>query len=311
MRQRLLTAPYLFAYYVWRFLWPVPLCIIPEVESLSRIGVAFVESLVITTAFIALWIVMARRQRWVLPAGLWIAATFAPVSNIYPIVNLWAERFYYIIGAGTAAIAVAAVGALWEWLSGRLGPRAGNLTRKSAPMIGWALLGLLLCAALLVDIRRILECRTSLSLWRATVRCAPTNATALSSLAIYELEADNFVQADMFAREAQLHGDWSYRPNFILGTSAFRQEKWDRAIEYFEKALAVPPPSLASRAQLTRMLATAYLKTARRDLARKTLEGEIQWNPQDEHARQLLQQIETRRDDSASSSPGQSAQPTP
>jgi len=304
MRQRFLTAPYLFAYYVRRFLWPTPLCIVPEVESLSNAGTVFFESLVVVGAVVALWIVVMRRQRWVLPAGLWIAATFAPVSNIYPIVNLWAERFYYVVGVGTSAIAVAAAGTLWEWFAGQLELRSGNFARKSFVSVGWALVGLLACAAAVTDVGRILECRTSLSLWRATVRCAPTNKTALSSLAIYELEAGNFVQAEMFAREAELRGDWPYRVNYILATSAFRQGKWDRAIEYLEKALAVPSPSPTSRAALARMLATAYLKTDRRDLARKTLEWALEWNPQDEDAQKLLQQVETKHDNGVSTEKG-------
>jgi len=303
LKERLLTAPYLFAYYVRRFLWPTPLCIIHEIEALRGIGPTFYISLLVSGAIAALWIGLAQREKWVWLVGLWLLATFAPVANIYQIVNLWAERFYYVVGVGMSAIFVAGLGALWD----RLSKRMETNRRFAFAIIIWILVGLLAWMAALCDLKRILECRTSLLLWRTTVRCVPTNGSALTTLAIYELEAGNIPRAEQIALEAAQHDGGEYRVNFILGQAAFRRQKWDEAMAYFEKALTVPPPSLRSRAELVLSLAHSYLKAGQSAKAATLLHQAIEQDPENRTLHDLLRQIEPKSQDSVSTSPAVSA----
>jgi len=299
LKERLLTAPYLFAYYVRKFLWPFPLCVIHEIEPLKAIGPAFYSSLIVAGIVAALVVVLAWRGKWVWLVGLWVVATFAPVSNVYQIINLWAERFYYVVGVGSAAILVAAGQAIWTFVS--------NSTRPSRQfalaVLGWILIGLLAWGAAICDLKRILDCRTSLSLWRVTARCAPNNGTVLASLAVYEINAGNFKRAEEIALRAEAQGGGVYRFNYILGQAALRQQQWDKAVVYFEKALTVPPPSERSRSELVVSLSGAYLKTGQTDKALSLLRQGAQWDPQNTRLKGLLQKIETKPGDGASTPP--------
>jgi len=290
--QRLLTAPYLFAYYLRRFLWPVPLCIIHEVEPLQAAGAAFWGALLAAAAFAALWIGISRRQSWLWAAGLWAGATFAPVANLYPIANLWAERFYYSVNVGTAAVAVAAVGAGWAFLRDRAGPER----RRAMKVFAAVLIAVVAWAAAVYDVARVLECRSSLSLWRATARRVPTNGVALKTLAIYELEAGNYARAEKLARQAEgREGGGVYAANYILGQSAMRQKDWNRAIAHFRKALSVPPPSAASRTSLLLSLASAYLRIGRADRAAAIAREVLRTDPTNRAAQHLLGAAKRRR----------------
>jgi tetratricopeptide (TPR) repeat protein len=304
LKQRLITAPYLFAYYVRRFFWPAPLSIIHEVAELKEIGPAFHTSLFIIGAVTLVWIAVALREKWLWLAGLWVIASFAPVANVYQIVNLWAERFYYAVGIGTAAIVVAGIGALWDFLSKRIEPNR----RFAFAAIAWLLVILVVWAAAVYDLIRVSECRTSLSLWRATVRCVPTNGTALATLAIAELEAGDSDRAEQFAREAEQYGGGVYRANYILGQVAFRRQKWDKAIEHFEKALTVPPPSISSRTTLVLCLTQSYLNVGQPQRAATLLRQGIEWDSENRALRDLLRKIETKPQDTTSTSPAVEAE---
>lgn len=300
LKQRLITAPYLFAYYVRRFIWPPPLCITPTIEPLRTIGPVFCLSVLVAAAFVALWLELARREPWLLLAGLWVGAVFVPVANVYQIVNLWAERFYYSVGVGTSAIAVAGVGALCNYF----GQRMAN-TRRLALTIGvWIAVGFVVWVAAIYDLRRIRECRTTLSLWRATVRSAPTSGAALRTLAIAELEAGNLDRAEELVSEAEKHGGGGvYQSNFILGEADFRRGNWKEAVEHFNLALAGEPPSIASRTSLMMELARAYRKLGENARAAATLRQAIEWDPENRSLRGFLLQIETKPNDAPSTPP--------
>lgn len=288
LARRFLTAPYLFAYYVARFLWPTPLSIIHEIEALHRVGADFVLSAIVATAYLGVWIALSVRRPWLWIAGLWAVAAFAPVSNVYQIVNLWAERFYYSVNVGTSAIAAAGASAVWLAAWRRWAP-PGSLAPKAA---GWCLVGLLAWWAAVCDIARILECRTSLMLWRATVRCAPTNGVALKTLAKYELDARNFERAEQYAREAEhREGGGVFAANYILGESAYRQRDYERAIRHFEKARTVPPPSERTVVSLLLRLARSYVKVGRRDRAAESLHEALRWDPNNRAVLKMLEEI--------------------
>jgi len=296
--QRIATAPHLFTYYIQQFLWPTPLCVIHDVKALSATGPAFYVSLSVAAGFVALWIGLALRAPWVWLAGLWVGATFAPVSNLHQIINLWAERYYYSVNLGTSAIAVAAIGAGWALLARRVAEQR----RRVLAIAGWVLVGLLAWWAALCDLGRILECQTSLSFWRATVRHVPTHGNALVSLAIYELEAGNLSRAERLAHEAEQRG-WVYQGNYILGIAAYRQKDWGQAIAHFENALNGVPASITHRTGLMETLARSYLKVGQPDRAAATLRRALDWDPRSpaaQKARNLLRQIEPKQADAPS-----------
>ncbi len=297
LAHRLATAPYLFAYYLRKFVWPYPLCIISEIEGLRDFGTAFQISLAAVAAFLAVWLIIGWRQPWLWPAGLWAGAAFAPVSNLYPIINLWAERFYYSVGVGTAAIAVAGAMEGWTILARRLAPPQ----RHSAAVTVWIVLIVAAWAAVLTDFVRVLECRTSLSLWRRTVRTVPTSGTALSTLAKYELDAGNYDRVEALTDAMQRHDPWVFRVHWILGENAFRQQKWSEAIGHFEKAVSVPTPAPGDEIPAAVGLIRSYLQLERRDLAKSVLEKLMRQYPKDVRLMELQRQIEPAGDDSLSS----------
>jgi len=286
--QRVLTAPYLFAYYLGRFVWPLPLCIIHEVDPLEGIGTAFILSLVAVGVSGAIWIVLAVRARWLWPAGLWAAAAFAPVSNLYPIVNLWAERFYYSVGVGAAAIAVGAAVAAWGFLV----PRRPQ-SRRGLAVAGFGAVVFLGGMAAVCDAIRGLECRTALGLWRATVRRVPDSGFALIDLAVCEIEAGNFDRAiDAATRAEPLPGGGTYRSAYVAGQAYFRQGLWREAIAHFERALPHDPPSIENQANLLALLATACFETGQRVVAADRMQHALKLDPQNPAARRLQRRLE-------------------
>ncbi|MCX8036944.1 MAG: tetratricopeptide repeat protein, partial [Candidatus Sumerlaeia bacterium] len=219
------------------------------------------------------------------------------VSNLYPIVNLWAERFYYSVGVGTAAIAVAGAMNCWAVLARRMVPAR----RQSALTTVWIVLIVAAWAAALTDFVRILECRTSLSLWRRTVRTVPTSGTALSTLAKYELDAGNYDRVEALAEAMQRHDPWVFRVHWILGENAFRQQKWSEAVAHFEKAVSVPPPAPGDEIPAALALIRSYLQLGRRDLAQSVLARFMQQYPKNPSLLELQRRIKAARDDSPSS----------
>jgi tetratricopeptide (TPR) repeat protein len=316
-KQRAITAPYLFAYSLRRFLWPPPLCIIPPIEPLKAVGFVFSLSVLLTAAFIILWIVLAQREKWLWFAGLWMGAAFAPVSNLYPIANLWAERFYYSVGVGTAAIAVVGVGVLWEHLARRF---AGS-RRLAFTIAGWTAVGFLAWLAAMYDLGRILECRTSLRLWRATVRRAPTSIDALRSCAIYEIEGGNFDRARWLMSEAEQHGEAAYRIRYVRAQADFREKKWESAIEQFEKALAEGEAALAdsppfiqrqiNQIKMSSLMASsyAYREVGKPKEEEAALRKVLDLDPENPMAQKRLKQLETKTKDTPTTHPIPSISP--
>lgn len=288
MAQRALTVPVLFGKYLWRFVWPPPLCVLSDFEPVEEIGRAFYVATTAVALFVAIWVGLSVRRPWLWLAGFWIGATFAPVSNLYPIINLWAERFYYSINLGTAAIAVAAIGGVWDFAARRLDPPV----RRKAVVAGWTIAGGLIFLAMLCDNIRVMECRNSLTLWRATYRVLPDNGIAVRNLARAELNAGNFTKAEKLALEAEpLEGGGTWAANYIIGRSAYLQKDWPRAILYYEKALSVPAPSDALQAGLYRSIGDAYLRNGDKEKAIQHIRAALEWDPENPTARKLLRQL--------------------
>lgn len=294
LKQRIATAPYLFTYYVRRFFWPGPLCIIHDIQPLSGMGGAFNSSVVIIVVLAAVWVALAWRESWLLLPGFWIAATFAPVCNLYEIANYWAERFYYSVSLGSAAIAVVAVGTVWQF-----GCRGMDESRRrKLPVVGWIAFGILAWVAALYDIARISTCSTPLKLWRATVRTIPENGYALITLANAELEAGNYDEVVILAQKAESReGGGAYRANAILGRAAFKQKKWREAIAYLEKAVLITPPSIAHQTMLACYLADAHVQTGSRERAIAILREAQKQDPRSSAVRERLRRLGALSDD--------------
>jgi tetratricopeptide (TPR) repeat protein len=286
---RIWTAPHLFAYYLGRFLWPMPLSIVHEVEPIRAAGPAFYKALTICGLFLLLWVMLSLRRPWLWLAGLWAGATFLPVSNLYPIANYWAERFYYAVNIGTAAVAVAAVSAAFVFV----GPRIADPHRRKVALAGWVLAGGLIWLAAMYDFVRVLESRTPLALWRSTVRVVPESGVALRNLALREINEKNYARGEELARKAEnLEGGGTYAANYILGLSAYSQGQWKRAIDYFEKARPIEPPSVENQVNLLRMQADCFVKLNQERTALLRLGEALEWDPNDAVAQQMMEHIQ-------------------
>jgi hypothetical protein len=294
--QRLATAPWLFAYYIRRFVWPMPLCIIHDFEPLRAMGPAFYLAMLVVIAVAAAWIALSWKEPWLWLAGLWIAATFASVANIYQIVNLWAERFYYSVNIGMAAIAVAGVVRLWHECAARLEPSR----RPVLPLVGWTAGILLLWIAAFLGVVRVNATRDSLSLWRQTVRCAPRHGTAQATLAIEELKAGNLAEAERVARESLKHGGGEYRVNYILGQIAMRRKDYRQAAEHFEAARKIEPPSIEHYIALHVALAQAYQAGGRSEKAIPVLLDALEIAPENETLGAWLNKLQLQPKDAPS-----------
>jgi tetratricopeptide (TPR) repeat protein len=180
------TAPGLFAQYLKLLVAPWPLCADRIVAPVSTpVSFAFMLPLALAVALAALGL-LARRRAPLVALGIgWLFIAFAPVSNLIPLFNPFADRYAYAMIPGFAALAAA------------LPP--------SDPIVRRGLIAMAVVYVLLLQLR-LPDWRNDETLWAATLRVEPRSARAHTGLGLAALaRGDTEAAAGFFARADALN----------------------------------------------------------------------------------------------------------
>ncbi len=176
--------------------------------------------------WIVAWIIVARRSRWALFAGLWFLIALAPVLQLVPHPTLRADRYLYVASLGifwTAALAVQR----WKWWP---------------QLTAIALLG--------VTFVRIPAWRDAKSLWSDCVAKQPSSIVGHFSMSGCYVREQNWPAA-----EKELRTTLALQENFAegqarLGGVLLMQGKRDEARQHLQRALELDPGLVEARQNL-------------------------------------------------------------
>ncbi len=184
--ENLWTAPSLFVRYLKLLVAPWPLCADRVIEAVSTpTSFAFLLPLALAVALAALGL-LARPRAPLVALGIgWLFIAFAPVSNLIPLFNPFADRYAYAMVAGFAVLAAAL-------------PPADRVVRRG-------LIALVIAYVLLLQLR-LPDWRNDEHLWSATLRVEPRSARAHTGLGLAALaRGDAAAAAGFFARADALN----------------------------------------------------------------------------------------------------------
>ena len=175
----LLTAPWLWVKELRVLVWPHPLIADYVITPVTQIlDWRFLAGAAVLLASAIAAGALVRRAPWIAFGMGWMLIGFAPVSNIVPLYNPFAERYLYLIAVGFSLVAAQLLSLLPErkWSCCATRP---NESGESACLHSRALLLALICAAYTgLTINRIIDWADDLSLWSKTLLQEPRSARA-------------------------------------------------------------------------------------------------------------------------------------
>jgi Flp pilus assembly protein TadD len=127
----------------------------------------------------AVYVLFPRRHARSSFGVLWVAACFAPVSNLVPLLNPFAERYLYFGAAGFAWV-------LACWLV------RDGFGRGPAQSLRRAVLGVLCAGYLVLGFGRMPDWRDAPTLWRKTLQQEPESARAHVWMGLYMKQQDRY-----------------------------------------------------------------------------------------------------------------------
>ena len=200
----LLTAPWLWVKELRVLAWPHPLIADYVITPVTQISSwRFLAGAAALLAFAIAAFALDRRAPWIAFGMGWMLIGFAPVSNVVPLYNPFAERYLYLITIGFALVAAQLLSLLPErnWRCCAAQPDESG---ESACLHSHALLLALICAIYTgLAVNRIIDWTDDLSLWSKTLLQEPRSARAHTWVGLsckkageMELALKHFSEAD-------------------------------------------------------------------------------------------------------------------
>ncbi|MBN1596214.1 tetratricopeptide repeat protein [candidate division FCPU426 bacterium] len=284
------NAAWLLAQYLWAFLFPPPgsaFHVFTPVASLWEIRMAWTALTLTAYGGVAAW--LYKRNMYLFFFSLWIPAAFLPFMY-FPALgeNLMVDRYMFLPSAGAAVLFSAAGIAAYRRLTRPLLKKAALLLGAGI-IIFWAGLSFARCFYWFDDV----------SLYRKTIASDPHAyhfynllAQAYYQQGDWQQAEENFQALDRlfpgkktetvdYADVAQLSGSHRhYKKAFFeaqikMAAVCFHRENYDRALEIYEKLLAVRPLD----AELHYYAGSCQQKLGREAKARNYFQKAAQLNP--------------------------------
>lgn len=223
------TMPWLAWMYARYFLLPYPLIADHVIAPVTSWFSFRFWGLLMAWGLVAYGLWRGRKNRpWLLLGGGMIAVFFAPVSNLIPLLNPFAERYAYIMGAGFAII-------LSDVLAG-YGLGRGNWPR--ARLAGLA--SLLVLYGVLAQ-QRLPAWRDDFTLWSKTLQDQPASARAWTWVGLsLKANAQQVEAMEHFARARQLNPR-DAAPVVNMAVLYAEAGDYTRAATLFQEAAALRP----------------------------------------------------------------------
>ena len=293
---RVLSAIKIAGLYLWLCLWPAKLSAdysynaIPMVHSMFEPGFLLALIAWLVLLGLALRSFLKGGRRICFAIGL-VVLTFLPTSNlVVPIGTIMGERLFYLPSVGVCLLA----GLAYERLAVRNAvlrttydaPRTWHLARR-IPLASYlaprtfvtVLVGLVCLALTLRTIDRNREWVSSETLMESAMKAYPASTKVHSMLgALATTRADWIGARDHLQTAIGLYPEYPYTEveiNFNLGKVLLNTNEPEKAIEAFERAVALDPTSSLTLYNL----GAAYLAARQYSESESALRASIRVNP--------------------------------
>ncbi|HVM60307.1 MAG TPA: tetratricopeptide repeat protein [Verrucomicrobiae bacterium] len=221
--------PQVIVHYLRLSLWPDNLCLLYGPPQ-QLIGLPFWLCCAVVGALLVLTAYGLVRRNVVGFLGAWFFVTLAPTSVIPLLHPVFEHRMYLPLMAVVAGIVC---GVYWLIGNAAIG--------KS---VAWVSVGMLVvgaCALGATTMRRNMDYRTEVSIWRDTAQKAPTNPDAQYGLALALATAGRVDEADAaFGETMRLRPDFA-QAEYDWGRTLEQAGREAQAIEHFTDALRINP----------------------------------------------------------------------
>jgi hypothetical protein len=233
----------------WGFLWlkvfwPFPLALEYHIPAADTLLDPLVFAAVLLFAAIAVAIIKCRKTAPAAAFGLlWSVGMWLPLSNLWPLVYLAADRYMYVPLAGIALVA--------GWWGERM--LAGNTFR---PLLIMTLLGVGFVLAIL-SWQQTRVWHDSFTLWSQAVKVSPASSYALNNLGNCYLQEGDWVNAERYFSFATAN-QFNPNPHDNLGWLCEKRGNWSCAVQHYQEFIRLADRDVHSRKRvdyLTRHLA--------------------------------------------------------
>ena len=289
-RTILLSAVALVGQYFWKLVWPLQMSAFYVFHASQRFGEPqVIAGIAVILGCVALFVWLWRRDRSASFAFLWMAATIAPVLNArWMPAGVFAERYLYLPSVGFCWLIAWAVANCWRVGTTAASTRRYDLRflRPSVP-IAVGLVAVLYGAR---TVHRNRDWRSDEALYTQTLAQQPDAQIIRTNLGAIYFDRGDLVSAE---REwlTSLGPARPYASTLSnLGLLRARQERYDEAIAYFERAIAERPNYMSPH----KNLAQTYAAMGRDDDAEREYRVAIGLAPlssgaHNEYAKYLLE----------------------
>lgn len=226
--QRILNAGLGYAWYAWKFVWPVDLAIIYPLFPHRAVGTT-VGAVVFLVTATALGLRQAKTKPYLVTGWFWFLGTLVPVIGLVQVgMQSYANRYSYFPYLGLS------LAVIWG-----LGER-GNNSRLGRRILAGAA-GAALLASLALTRQQVKLWKNSATLFQEAVRVVPDNYVALNNLAQILTQQGQFDRAIDYSQQAI-----KAAPRFVeawnnLGCAYLGQRDNERARAAFQAAAEFRP----------------------------------------------------------------------
>lgn len=249
----LFSALALIGQYLWKLIWPLQLSAFYVFHASQSLGEApVIAGLIAAIACIALFVWLWRRHRTASFGLLWMAATIAPVLNArWMPAGVFAERYLYLPSVGFCWIIAWAVGEIRSAGSGAGSAGRLSILRQAVPIA----VGLLAVLYGVHTVHRNRDWRSDEVLYTRTLEQQPDAQIIRTNLGALYFDRGDLASAE---REwtTSLGPMRPYASTLTnLGLLRSRQQRYDEAIEYFQRAISERPKYMSPHKNLAKTYA--------------------------------------------------------
>lgn len=269
--ENVLTQPRAWVYYLGTLLLPLNL----NVDYDFPVSHSVVESGVILSFSILLGVTLliahlSRFNRFVGFWALWFALNLAPTNSLIVLEDLISDRWLYLPSIGVAVLMGYGVSWVYQtWVEGG---------RRTAKLIFFFLCFLTIEMYGYSTLLRNFDWTSQRALWEDAVFKSPNKARPYNGLAVAFISKNRFKEAEQnLYRAIALAPRWG-QPYLNLGYAYSLEGNWDKAIEFYEKAI---PLNNIFLPEVYNNLGLVYLQQGRMEEARESFIKAIDLRPHD------------------------------
>jgi tetratricopeptide (TPR) repeat protein len=205
-------------------------------EGSFLIAVVVLILLLIATVFA--W----KRARLVFLGIGWFFMALLPVSNIIPISTVKADRYLYLPSVGFFLVIAWLLARGWTFLQER--KVAFAPFTKLLPVGYWMMVAMIVFSYAWSTVQRNRDWKDSETLWAATLETTPNSPIALNNLGLIYTEQGLYEKAiALYEQVLDLYPDIEKIEQVYgnLASAYIGQQKYDQALDYFQKSLEANP----------------------------------------------------------------------